>query len=156
MYTEEIENLLAAKFQEESFQDCFLVAIEQAHKSIRVYIDSDSGITFEKCQKISRYLESIFDQKAWFGLDYLLEVSSPGIDRPLLFPRQYQKNIGREFNIRLTDGSTTNGYLKEVNDAYILLSREEIRKEGKKKVKENIETQLPYNIIKEAKIVIKI
>ena len=141
MYTEEIHNLLTAKFQEESFQDCFLVGIEQTKKSIRIFID---------------YLESHFDEKNWFGLDYLLEVSSPGIDRPLLFPRQYKKNIGRELQLILKDGTESQATIKEVADDHVIVTREEIRKEGKKKVKETIETHLPYDIIKEAKIVIKI
>ncbi|MGB3084756.1 MAG: hypothetical protein WBB21_08575 [Saprospiraceae bacterium] len=63
MYTEEIQNLLAKKFEEEGFQDCFLVSIEQNKKNIQVFLDADSGINFEKCQKISRYLEAIFDEK---------------------------------------------------------------------------------------------
>ena len=156
MYTEEIHNLLTAKFQEESFQDCFFFFIEQTKKSIRIFIDADSGINFEKCQKISRYLESHFDEKSWFGDDYLLEVSSPGIDRPLLFPRQYKKNIGRDLQLTLNDGSQSQATIKEVAEDYVIVTREEIRKEGKKKVKETIETHLPYHIIKEAKIVIKI
>lgn len=156
MYTEEIQNLLAVKFQEEGFQDCFLVSIEQQKKNIQVFIDADSGLNLEKCQKISRYLESVFDETSWFGEDYMLEVSSPGIDRPLIFPRQYLKNIGRELEVILPDGSEIKGMIINANEQSVTLNREEIRKEGKKKIKEIIETQLPYNTIKEAKIVIKI
>ena len=79
MYTEEIQNLLAEKFREEGFQDCFLVSIEQQKKNIQIFIDADSGLNLDKCQKISRYLESVFDETSWFGADYVLEVSSPGI-----------------------------------------------------------------------------
>ena len=86
----------------------------------------------------------------------MLEVSSPGIDRPLLFPRQYKKNIGRELQLILKDGTESQATIKEVADDHVIVTREEIRKEGKKKVKETIETHLPYDIIKEAKIVIKI
>ncbi|MBK9729514.1 MAG: ribosome maturation factor RimP [Saprospiraceae bacterium] len=156
MYTEEIQNLLAKKFEEEGFQDCFLVSIEQNKKNIQVFLDADSGINFEKCQKISRYLEAIFDEKAWFGEEYVLEVSSPGISRPLVFPRQFRKNIGRELQVKLPDGTEFSGNILDANDQIVTISREEIRKEGKKKIRETIETQLPYNTIKEAKIVIKI
>ena len=156
MYTEEIQNLLAEKFQEEGFQDCFLVAIEQKPKNIQIFVDADSGITFEKCKKISRYLETIFDANNWFGGDYILEVSSPGLDRPLVFPRQFVKNLGRDLVIRLLDGSELEGNLQLANDQTISLLKEEIVKEGNKKVKKSIETQLPYNSIQEAKLVIKI
>jgi ribosome maturation factor RimP len=156
MRSEEIQNLLAKKFQEEGFQDCFLISIEQKNKNIQIFIDADSGVNFEKCQKISRYLESVFDETAWFGADYVLEVSSPGIDRPLVFPRQFVKNKGRELKVKLQEGSEITGNIIDANEQAVTLTREEIRKEGKKKVKEIIETQLPYNTIKEAKIIIKI
>jgi ribosome maturation factor RimP len=156
MYSEEIQNLISQKFQEEGFQDCFLVAIEQQNNAIRVYIDSDSGINFENCQKISRYLESVFDENSWFGENYVLEVSSPGISRPLKFPRQYLKNKGRELDVVLLDGSKITGEIVEVTETGITLNRTETRKEGKKKIKELIETQIDYKTIREAKIVIKI
>ena len=156
MHSEEIQNLLTEKFREEGFLDCFLVSFEQHNKNIQVFIDADSGVNFEKCQKISRYLESVFDETSWFGADYVLEVSSPGIDRPLIFPRQYLKNIGRELQVKLSDDSEITGSIIDVNELGVTLSREEIRKEGKNKIKEIIETQLPYSSIKEAKIVIKI
>lgn len=156
MYSEEIQNLLVKKFLEEGFQDCFLISIEQHYKNIQVFIDSDAGLNLEKCQKISRYLEAVFDETSWFGEDYMLEVSSPGIDRPLIFPRQFYKNKGRELMVTLQDGSEIKGLIIEVTDESITLSREEIRKEGKKKIREIIESQLAYNTITEAKIVIKI
>ncbi|HEX5625374.1 MAG TPA: ribosome maturation factor RimP [Saprospiraceae bacterium] len=156
MYTEEIQNLLAQKFQEEGFQDCFLVSIGQHKKTIQVFVDADSGITFEKCQKISRFLEAVFDETKWFGEDYVLEVSSPGISRPLVFPRQYVKNTGRELQLQLTDGSELKGTILGADEKEVRLSRIETRKEGKKKISEVIETEIPYPSIKEAKIVIKI
>ncbi len=156
MYSEEIQNLISQKFQEEGFRDCFLVAIEQQNNAIRIFIDSDSGINFEKCQKISRYLESVFDENSWFGENYILEVSSPGISRPLKFPRQFLKNKGRELDVVFLDGTKTTGVIVEVSDSGITLNRTDIRKEGKKKIQELIETQIDYKTIKEAKIVIKI
>jgi ribosome maturation factor RimP len=156
MYSEEIQNLLIRKFQEEGFQDCFLVNIEQNKNRIQVFIDADNGLNLERCHKISRYLESVFDEKSWFGEDYVLEVSSPGIERPLIFPRQYIKNKGRELEIKLSDGTVVTGLIIDADEKAVTLQREEIRKEGKKKIKESIETQLPFGIINEAKIVIKI
>ena len=156
MYTEEIQNLLAEKFKEEDFKDCFLVEIEQHQKQIRIFADSDSGMNFSKCQKLSRYLEAIFDEKGWFGTDYVLEVSSPGLTRPLQFPRQDIKNIGRSLQLKLTDGSQCEGKILDADEGQVTLGREEIRKEGQKKVKDQIETQVPYGAIAEARIVIKI
>ncbi|MCC6752515.1 MAG: hypothetical protein IT266_00880 [Saprospiraceae bacterium] len=156
MYREEVQELLAEKFREESFRDCFLVALEHHGKTIRIFVDSDSGMTFEKCQRLSRYLERIFDEKAWFGIDYILEVSSPGLSRPLVYPRQYIRNIGRQLQVRLADGSVSQGTILDADESVVTLGREEVRTEGKKKIRENIETQLPYSAIAEAKIVVKI
>lgn len=63
-----------------------------------------------------------------------------------------QKNIGRELQLILKDGTESQATIKEVADDHVIVTREEIRKEGKKKVKETIETHLPYDIIKEAKL----
>ena len=101
MIVEKITDLLDKKFTEEDFSDCFLVDIKaHAHNKIDVFIDSDSGVTFEKCQKISRYLERFIDENGWLGEKYVLEVSSPGISRPLKFKRQYAKNIGRKVEVK--------------------------------------------------------
>ncbi|MBK8152648.1 MAG: ribosome maturation factor [Saprospiraceae bacterium] len=134
----------------------FLVDIERSAKKIAVFVDSDSGMTFQKCQQLSRYLEGIFDEKNWFGDDYILELSSPGITRPLRFARQYVKNIGRWISVETTDGSMYKGMLSDADEEKITVKWEEIKKEGKKKIKEEKVLILEYNQIKEAKIQIKI
>ncbi|MBK9960272.1 MAG: ribosome maturation factor [Saprospiraceae bacterium] len=156
MYTEEVHNLLLEKFKEENFQDCFLVALEQKGKNVGVFLDSDSGIQLEICRQISRFLEEHFDQNKWFGVDYVLEVSSAGLSRPLKFPRQYVKNIGRELKMVQIDGSQLQGKLIQADLEKITLEWEEIRKENKKKIKEIKQILVPYQQIKEAKIIVKI
>ena len=101
MVESKIESLLEVKFQEEEFTDCFLIEVKlHANKKLDVFIDSDAGVTFEKCQKISRYLEQYLDEEGWLGDSYVLEVSSPGISRPLKLLRQYPRNIGRKVEVR--------------------------------------------------------
>ena len=91
MIEDRIVELLGAKFEEEEFRDCFLVETKfHGNNKLEVFIDCDNGLTFEKCQKISRYLESFIDEKQWLGEKYVLDVSSPGIGRPLILKRQYQ------------------------------------------------------------------
>ncbi len=156
MYVEEIARLVEEKFSEAGFEDCFLVAIEQKGKTTGVYIDSDLGIGFEKCQQLSRFLEYHIDRNKWLGDDYILEVSSPGLSRPLTLPRQYKKNLGRSLKVKLVEGGEVEGVLQQVNPQSILLSSEAVRKEGKKKIHQTIETEIFYSAIKEAKIIIKI
>jgi ribosome maturation factor RimP len=156
MFTEEIHQLLLEKFQEESFRDCFLVAIEQHGKQVSIFLDSDTGITFDRCKAISRYLESHLDEKKWLGEDYVLEVSSAGIGRPLIYPRQYLKNMGRLLKVVLSDGEVREGTIVGADDQKVILEWTEERKENKKKVKETQRLEIPYGQIKEAKIQIKI
>lgn len=152
---EKIHELLAAKFQEETFQDCFLVEfnLHQGNK-LEVFMDCDSGLTLSKCQQISRYLESSLDEQGWLGESYVLEVSSPGLSRPLKFRRQYVKNIGRNLEITLDGGNVKTGVLKSVNESSIILEEKAIITEGKKKKKTVVQTELPFDHIKKAMIVI--
>lgn len=64
MIENKIIDLLDQKFKEEDFLDCFLVDLQlHANQKLEVFLDSDTGITFEKCQKISRYLEQYLDEE---------------------------------------------------------------------------------------------
>ena len=72
---EKIVELLEEKFKEEEFTDCFLIDIKlHKHNKLDIFLDSDTGITFRKCQRISRYLESFIDEEGWLGEKYVLEV----------------------------------------------------------------------------------
>lgn len=155
MIEQQIESLLATKFEEEEFQDCFLIEVNH-HPSnkLDVFIDSDSGVTFEKCQKISRYLEAILDEQGWIGEKYVLEVSSPGISRPLRLWRQYKKNTGRTLEVTLKDGTKKEGLLSEVQEDLILLEETVIELEGKKKIKKQVLTPVAFDNIK--KTIVKI
>ncbi len=150
-----IESLLQEKLKEEEFADCFLVESKlHANNKLEVFIDSDSNITFEKCRKISRYLEKYIDENNWLGEKYTLEVSSPGTDRPLLFLRQYQKNIGRKVEVSLNDGSTKSGVLLKADDEKLHIEEKIRVKEGKKNKTQVVETEIPFAEI--SKTVVKI
>lgn len=146
----EIRRLLEEKFKETDFSDCFIIEISlSAARKLIVYVDSDSNITFEKCRKISRYLEQHLDEEGWLGEKYVLEVSSPGVDRPLQFPRQYRKNIGRKLEIKLADGSKHIGRLVAVEGERIILEEKVSSPEkGKKKILK--ETEIPFDQIEKA------
>lgn len=154
MVVEKITDLLEEKFSEEAFSDCFLVDINHSNKKLEVFIDSDSGINFEKCQKISRYLEQFLDEEGWLGEEYVLEVSSPGVGRPLKLKRQYPKNIGRKVEVFLREGETTEGVLTAVDEEGITLEAKVRRKEGKRKKTETVERIIPFTAIK--KTVVKV
>lgn len=148
--TAKIEALLLEKFKEEGFEDCFLVEIRlhDNHK-LEVFVDSDSSITYDKCRVISRYLEKHIEEGKWLGDKYILEVSSPGITRPLKFARQYKKNEGRTVKVKLKDGKKEEGLLKSVSETEIVLEQKVRVKEGKKKKTQILQTPIPFDNIKE-------
>jgi ribosome maturation factor RimP len=66
-----------------------------------VMIDSDESLTIEQCRKLNKHLSNKLDELDFGDTPYKLEVSSPGIDKPLLLERQYPKHVGRELQITL-------------------------------------------------------
>ncbi len=68
-------------------------------KTVDVFIDTDAGITIDQCAEISRQLGAAMETENLFADAYLLQVSSPGLNKPLMIPRQYKKNIGRKFKV---------------------------------------------------------
>lgn len=151
-----IAQLLEDKYAtDDAFADCFTVDIEiKPGNKLNVFADSDSGMTFEKCQKISRYLESFLDTNGWLGDKYVLEVSSPGVGRPLKFARQYRNNIGRAVVVTLSDKTQLTGILSAADDIQMVLTQKVIEKEGNKKKEVQVETPVPFEKIE--KTVVKI
>lgn len=152
-----IEELLGEKYQDEGFLDCFTIELNlRPNNQLEVFIDSDTGITFDKCQRISRHLEAALDENGWLGEAYVLEVSSPGASRPLKLPRQYPKHRGRHLEISLRNGEKLNGLLLETTETGVVLEIETVELEGKKKKKIKTNRDLPFEEIDKAVVVIKI
>ena len=148
---DKITELLETFFAEnEEFNDCFVVDVHQSNTKLDVYVDSDSSMTFSKCQRISRHLEAYLDEEQPLGESYTLNVSSPGVDRPLKFYRQYVKNKGRTLEVTTTEGDKFKGELISVTEEGILLTVKIRRKEGKRKVTVVEETPVKFTEIKKA------
>ncbi len=97
--------------------------------NIKVFLDSDNGITIEKCIKLNRALYNHIEESALFtDGDFSLEVSSPGVDEPLKLYRQYKKNIGRTVEVMMNDGSKKEGKLISVNDDEITIEEKQANK----------------------------
>jgi ribosome maturation factor RimP len=82
-----------------------LVDVELAgsprHPTVRVYIDSPQGITVDDCAQVSRQLSSILDVEDPLPGSFTLEVSSPGLDRPLVTQDDFRKRIGDTIKVKL-------------------------------------------------------
>jgi ribosome maturation factor RimP len=131
-------------------QGYFLVEVRiKPTNNVKVFIDGDQGISIEKCVQVNRSLYKKLDESALFPAgDFSLEVSSPGLDEPLKLLRQYKKNIGRQVELVLQDGSKKEGRLLEVSEDGVIV--EEIR--GKNKKKEVINHTFLFDNIKTTKI----
>jgi len=109
------------KFIEEHIQGTDIFLVEVAVKPgnvIRVHVDRPEGISIDECVKISRYLNSELDRDVE---DYSLEVSSPGLSASFMVKQQYEKNIGRNIEVLLTDGLKISALLLSVSDKGITL-----------------------------------
>lgn len=90
--------------------------------NIKLYLDADSGLSVGKSAEINRKLYKLIEAEAMFpDGDFSLEVSSPGVDEPLLSDRQYKKNIGRTVLITPAEGKDILGLLKEVLEDKLVL-----------------------------------
>ncbi|NKF49706.1 ribosome maturation factor RimP [Shewanella sp. WXL01] len=72
------------------------------HSVIRVFIDAENGINIEDCAEASRQVSAILDVEDPISTEYTLEVSSPGVDRPLFSAEQYAAYIGEDAKVQLT------------------------------------------------------
>lgn len=81
------------------FWGCELLS--SGHSKLRIYIDSEEGIDVEDCATVSRQVSAVLDVEDPIPGEYVLEVSSPGIDRPLFYIEQYQRYIGENIKLRL-------------------------------------------------------
>ena len=120
--------------------DVFLVeAVVKPGNMIRVHVDRPEGISINECVLISRFLNGELDRDVE---DYSLEVSSPGLSAPYLVKQQYEKNMGRNIEVRLEDGDRLEGKLEGVLENAIIL-----KVKGK-------EQEVPFEEIVKAKTII--
>lgn len=95
------------------------------HSMLRIYIDAEAGIDVEDCAKVSRQVSGILDVEDPISGEYTLEVSSPGMDRPLYTLEQYKAYVGHVLQLKLRmpfDGRRNfKGLLSGIEDEDIVL-----------------------------------
>ncbi|MEO8116380.1 MAG: ribosome maturation factor [Bacteroidota bacterium] len=138
---EKIKSLVEGLLSEDP--EYFLVDVKiKPVNNIKVFVDGDNGISIDKCAKFSKKLVKLMEEAHIPETDdYALEFSSPGISEPLKMHRQYVKNIGRNVDITLADGTMKNGQLKKVQGESIVISQV-ISKSKKPVVTEDVEIPL--------------
>ena len=75
---------------------------------VEIYVDSDEALDLDEIARISREVEFLLDTEDLFPSRYHLNVSSPGVDRPLRLPRQYHKNVGRTLRVHFAKDEDSN------------------------------------------------
>jgi ribosome maturation factor RimP len=92
--------------------------------TVRIYIDKPTGVTLEDCSTVSRAIEEVIDADDFIPTPYVLEVSSPGLERPLLSVKDFEKFAGKKAKVKTSeaiDGQTNfNGRIASVEDSDIL------------------------------------
>jgi ribosome maturation factor RimP len=121
---------------------------------IEVFIDGDQGLGISDCVDVSRHIEKNLNRDVE---DFSLEVSSPGATAPLKLSRQYLKHVGRDLELKLSDGTLFTGTLVEVGTEELIL--ETTTRENKPVGKGKTDVTRKHNIqlqnIKESKIKLK-
>jgi len=137
---------------EEAIADTNLFIVEIkgiAVKRAMVLLDGDEGVKIEDCARVSRHINQKMEEDGLEEALISLEVSSPGVDFPLKFVRQYPQHVGRTLAIKLLDGKEIEGKLLSI-DAAVIAVEEKIKEKGKKVSLNNI--SLALSEIAEAKI----
>ena len=100
-YEKKTEELLLPLVEKHGFE---LVDVEYVKEGgtwyLRAYIDKPGGIAIDDCEVVSRALSDMLDEKDFIEDSYILEVSSPGLGRPLKKDKDFQRSLGEEVEVR--------------------------------------------------------
>ena len=94
----------------------------------RIYIDKNEGISVEDCEMVSKHVSKVLDTVNGFSENYILEVSSPGLDRKFFYNDQYEDYINQPLKVTFLDSQnkkTIQGSLEEVDKTSIKLGMKE-------------------------------
>ena len=128
-YEQRTEELVMPLIEANHFE---LVDVEYVKEGsnwyLRVYIDKENGINIDDCELISRALSDLLDEKDFIEDSYILEVSSPGLGRPLKKDKDFERNLMEEVEIKLykmRDGSKDfRGILKAYDNETITIEED--------------------------------
>ncbi len=151
-FKEKVNSLVIAGLEER--EDLFLISLSISDSNkILVIIDGDNGVNIKDCIDISRSVEHNLDREE---LDFELEVASFGALTPFNLPRQYSKNLGRNVEIKKTNGEKFEATIAEVLEDSVTFTWTEREPKPVGKGKHTVEKSvtLPFSEIKDATVVI--
>lgn len=119
VYEQKTEELITPFVEDKGFE---LVDVEYVKEGgnwyLRAYIDKPGGITVDDCEVISRSLSDKLDEKDFIEGAYILEVSSPGLGRPLKKEKDFVRSMGQEVELRTYRAIEKQKEFRGILDAY--------------------------------------
>lgn len=101
IYEQKTEEILIPIMEKNGFELWDVEYVKEGSNwYLRAYIDKPGGINVNDCELVSRELSDILDEKDYIQEAYILEVSSPGLGRPLKKEKDFARSIGQEVEIR--------------------------------------------------------
>ena len=128
-YEQKTEKILIPIVEEYGFE---LVDVEYVKEGstwyLRAYIDKPGGISIDDCEAVSRRLSDILDEKDYIDEAYILEVSSPGLGRPLKKEKDFKRSLGEEVELRtyrmIEKQKEFTGILKEYDEKTVTIEED--------------------------------
>ena len=100
------------------------------HRIVTVIVDGESALNLDQVTVASKLVSELLDEATFMGeTPFTLEVTSPGVDRPLTAPRHFSKNQGRLLKVVKIDGQVVTGRIVESNETIVTLSFTEKKEE---------------------------
>ena len=129
-YEQRTEELISPIIEQNQFE---LVDVEYVKEGgtwyLRAYIDKPGGITVDDCEVVSRALSDLLDKHDFIEDAYVLEVSSPGLGRPLKKEKDFARSIGEEVDVRtfraISHQKEFTGILRDYDKEKIVLEMED-------------------------------
>ena len=132
---EKVESLLKEKIESLGY---YLYEVEYlkegAEYYLRIYIDKETGIDLNDCEKVSNEINDLLDKADFIKEQYFLEVSSPGIERNLKKDKHFEQNIGKLFKKDENGKKEYEGILKSFNQEEIFIEENGIIKIDRKNI----------------------
>lgn len=129
---EETRTRIAERLRDEGVELCHVEWKASRRDVLTLFIDREEGVTLDDCERASRTAEEILDAEPGLGGPYSLEVSSPGLDRPLWTLGDCQRFAGRRVTVRLLarlEGTTRlKGVLEKVDGGLLTVLDEDQRR----------------------------
>ena len=130
---DQISELITPALQQAGYflEDVNIVSPGQ-HRIVTVIVDGESGLNLDQVTVASKLVSELLDEAPFMGeTPFTLEVTSPGIDRPLTLPRHFAKNVDRLLKVTKNDGVVVTGRIRSNTESDVTLEVAE-----KKEVKE--------------------